>query len=47
MDKPFDFDSSVKLAQAAFLTGFIVTNEVSRPAWSRGDYFGEKFGARR
>jgi hypothetical protein len=47
MDKPFDFDSSVKLAQAAFLTGFIVTNEVSRPAWSRGDYFGGKFGARR
>jgi acetylornithine deacetylase/succinyl-diaminopimelate desuccinylase-like protein len=47
MDKPFNFDSSAKLGQAAFLTGLIAANEISRPTWNPGDYFGEKFGARR
>jgi len=44
MSQPFDFDSSVKLSQAAFLTGYVVAQDVRRPSWCEGDFFGERFG---
>ena len=46
MSQPFDFDSSVKLSRAAFLTGFIVANETRRPSWHEGDFFMKKLGPR-
>jgi Zn-dependent M28 family amino/carboxypeptidase len=47
MRQPFDFDSSVKLSQAAFLTGYLVANDGRRPSWRDGDFFAERFGRRR
>ena len=47
MNQPFDFDSSVRLSRAAFLTGYIVANETRRPSWKKGDLFGERFGTPR
>jgi hypothetical protein len=44
MSQPFDFESSVKLSQAAFLTGYIVANATHRPSWREGDFIGERFG---
>lgn len=44
MSQPFDFDSSVKLSQAAFLTGYVVAHDMRRPSWREGDFFGERFG---
>ncbi len=39
MSQPFDFDSSVKLSQAAFLTGYLVAQAPSRPSWRERDFF--------
>ena len=47
MSQPFDFGSSVKLSQAAFLTGHIVANDTHRPSWREGDFIGERFGRQR
>jgi hypothetical protein len=47
MDQPFDFDSSVKLSQAAFLTGYIVACDTQRPSWKEGDFFRERFRPQR
>jgi hypothetical protein len=47
MSQPFDFDSSVKLAQAAFLTGCVVAQDTHRPSWHEGDSFGARFGPQR
>ncbi len=44
MSQPFDFDSSARLARAAFLTGYLVANDPQRPAWNKGDFFGERLG---
>ena len=47
MGQPFDFESSVKLSQAAFLTGYVVANDTHRPSWREGDFIGERFGRQR
>jgi hypothetical protein len=47
LSQPFDFDSSVKLSQAAFLTGYVVACDTHRPSWHKGDFFGERFGPQR
>jgi hypothetical protein len=40
MTQPFDFDSSARLSQAAFLTGYLVAQDTHRPTWRKGDFFG-------
>lgn len=47
MSQPFDFESSVKLSQAAFLTGYAVAGAARRPSWHAGDFFGERLGSQR
>jgi hypothetical protein len=47
MSQPFDFESSVKLSQAAFLTGYVVACDTHRPSWHKGDFFSERFGPQR
>jgi hypothetical protein len=46
MTLPFDFDSSARLARAAFLTGHLVADRVPRPRWRPGDPFGAPRDAR-
>jgi len=47
MSQPFDFDSSVKLSRAAFLTGYAVACDAHCPSWHEGDFFGARFGPQR
>jgi hypothetical protein len=44
MNQPLDFDATVQFMQIAFLTGYHVSEEHQRPAWKKGDFFGQMFG---
>ncbi len=44
-DQAFDFTAGAGHARVNFLTGYLVANAPSRPAWNEGDFFGGKFGA--
>lgn len=38
------FDEAAKYARFMFLCGYLVANETQRPAWNKGDFFGERYG---
>lgn len=38
------FDEAAKYARLMFLCGYLVANEPQRPAWNKGDFFGERYG---
>jgi hypothetical protein len=38
------FDEAAKYARFMFLCGYLVANEPQRPAWNKGDFFGEHYG---
>jgi Peptidase family M28 len=44
MSQAFDFDAGAQHARLNFLTGWLVAQETSRPAWNTGDFFGGLFG---
>jgi hypothetical protein len=44
MNQPFNFDASVEFMQLEFLVGYEIAQQVQRPAWKPGDFFGETFG---
>ena len=45
MDQPgLDFDAAAKFARFVFLCGYLVTEDVQRPTWNKGDFFGEPYG---
>ncbi len=44
VNQPMDLNAAVKFAQVNFLVGYAVANQTARPAWTPGDFFGEKFG---
>jgi len=44
MAQPFHYEGGARLAGFHFLTGLSVANAAERPAWKRGDFFGEMFG---
>ena len=45
MQQPgLDFDQAVKFAQFAFLCGWLITEDPSRPTWKPKDFFGERYG---
>jgi Zn-dependent M28 family amino/carboxypeptidase len=47
MDQPgLDFDAAAKYARFVFLCGYLITEETQRPAWNKGDFFGEHYGRR-
>lgn len=45
-DAAFDFDAGVVYVKLNFLIGWQVANEVKRPTWNKGDFFGETFGGK-
>jgi len=38
------FPEAAKYARFMFLCGYLVANEKERPAWKKGDFFGERYG---
>jgi hypothetical protein len=44
MSQPFNFESGAKFARFNFLLGYAVAQQNDRPAWNRGDFFGERYG---
>jgi Zn-dependent M28 family amino/carboxypeptidase len=44
MSQPFDFEAGAAHARLNFLTGWLVAQETTRPAWNAGDFFGGLFG---
>lgn len=47
MNQAFDFESGAKYARYAFLLGYLVAQQNEKPAWNRGDFFGELYGKAR
>jgi Zn-dependent M28 family amino/carboxypeptidase len=46
MSQAFDFEAGAQHARINFLTGWLVAQETARPAWNKGDFFGELFGGK-
>jgi Zn-dependent M28 family amino/carboxypeptidase len=42
----FDFEAARKYVQLCFLVGYQVAQEVTRPTWNQGDFFGQRYGRR-
>ena len=47
MSQPFDWKEGARLADLDFLIAQRVANAPQRPAWNKGDFFGEKFGTKK
>jgi Zn-dependent M28 family amino/carboxypeptidase len=45
MNQSFDFDAGATHARINFLIGYLAANDVARPQWNKGDFFGGKFGS--
>jgi Zn-dependent M28 family amino/carboxypeptidase len=45
MKQAFDFEAGAAHARLNFLTGWLVAQETTRPAWNPGDFFGKLFGS--
>jgi Peptidase family M28/PA domain len=46
IDQPnLNFDSAAKFARFAFLCGYMITEDQHRPAWNKGDFFGDHYSA--
>ncbi|HEY5824807.1 MAG TPA: M28 family peptidase, partial [Cyclobacteriaceae bacterium] len=43
-DAAFNFDGAVTYVKLNFLIGWQVANTTDRPAWNKGDFFGQTFG---
>ena len=43
MSQPFDFKAAGMHVKVNFLIGYLVCNDVARPTWNKGDFFGNKF----
>ncbi len=41
------FDEAAKYARFVFLCGYFVAQETERPAWKKGDFFGEHYGKKK
>jgi hypothetical protein len=39
-----DFDAAAKYARFIFLCGYLITQDTERPAWNKGDFFGDLYG---
>jgi len=43
--QPMDLDAGARLVRANVAIAWLLANDDARPAWNRGDFFGETFGA--
>lgn len=43
-DQGFDFEAGAAHARINFLTGYLIAQDVERPTWNEGDFFGGLFG---
>jgi Peptidase family M28/PA domain len=41
------FDEAAKYGRFVFLCGYFIAQETERPAWNRGDFFGEHYGKKK
>ncbi len=46
MDQVLDYGSGAKAAGVNFLVGYDLAQQDATPTWNKGDFFGDKFGAR-
>jgi Peptidase family M28/PA domain len=47
MEQPgLDFHAAAEFARFAFLCGYYISEETTRPEWDKGDFFGEHYGSR-
>ncbi len=44
MSQAFNFGGAATHAQVNFLIGLFTANDLTKPHWNKGDFFGEKFG---
>jgi len=44
MNQPLNFDAAVQFMQIDFLVGYDIAQDLQRPKWKPGDFFGENFG---
>jgi len=47
MEQPLYFDTAVRAAGVEFLVGYSVALQQQRPAWNKGDFFGDMFAKKR
>ena len=45
MSQKMYFESGARYAGVNFLAGYLVAQDVERPTWNEGDFFGDKFGS--
>lgn len=43
MNQPFNFKAAGMHVKVNFLIGYLVCNEIDKPTWNKGDFFGMKF----
>jgi Zn-dependent M28 family amino/carboxypeptidase len=43
MNQDFNFEAAAMHAKINFLIGYFTANDVERPTWNKGDFFGNKF----
>jgi Zn-dependent M28 family amino/carboxypeptidase len=41
------FDEAARYGQFLFLCGDLIANDAHRPAWNKGDFFGERYGKKK
>lgn len=41
------FDEAARQARFVFLCGDLIANDAQRPAWNKGDFFGERYGKKK
>lgn len=44
LSRPVDWDSAIRFARVNVRIGHAVAQEMGRPTWNQGDFFGDKFG---
>jgi len=47
MSQPFLFEEGAKYARFNFLVGYFVAQKTERPAWNKGDFFGEHYAMKK
>jgi hypothetical protein len=47
MQQPgLDFEAAAQYTRFAFLCGYLIANDAQRPTWNKGDFFGDRYGAK-